>query len=624
LVDGLPAKRYRIFMASSPLIQLNNISLTFGENSVFSNVNLVVDRADRIALVGRNGCGKSTLMKVLAGLVETDSGSRIMSPGTNLSYMEQDPDMRNFSTLGDYASSSLTSHETYKLEAFSSGLKLNLDSPVVSASGGEKRRASLAKLLAEEPEIMLLDEPTNHLDIEAIFWLEAELKRVKSAFILISHDRTFLSALSKSTVWIDRGETRRQNKSFGAFEDWRDRLWEEEDIARHKLNQKIKTEARWAVEGISGRRKRNMGRVRALKSLRSDRSSQIIRQDVASMVLETNTKSGRQTIVANKISKSFEDNQIITDFSLKVGSGDKIAIVGPNGAGKTTLLNLLTGQMKPDKGTVKLGTNLRTAIFDQNREVLNLDSTLWESLTDSSETEVIGKGDFVNVRGTPKHVVGYLKDFLFSEDQLRSPVSSLSGGEKARLMLARIMAKESNLLVLDEPTNDLDIETLDLLQELIADYEGTVLLVSHDRDFIDRVATTTIAIRENEAVVYAGGWTDYLIQSGNQPPSERLENKKISKVKNINSSKSKKEKLEGLTFTEAHRLKKLPDNIEKIENEISKLTELLSDPGLFSKDFKKFSKFSLGLVERQKALSELEEEWLSLEEKNSKGSDAYN
>ena len=609
-------------MASSPLIQLNNISLTFGENPLFSNVNLVVDRADRIALVGRNGCGKSTLMKVLAGSVEADSGSRIMSPGTNLSYMEQDPDMRNFSTLGDYASSSLTSHETYKLEAFSSGLKLNLDSPVVSASGGEKRRASLAKLLAEEPEVMLLDEPTNHLDIEAIFWLEAELKRVKSAFILISHDRTFLSALSKSTVWIDRGETRRQNKSFGAFEDWRDRLWEEEDVARHKLNQKIKTEARWAVEGISGRRKRNMGRVRALKSLRSDRSSQIIRQDVASMVLETNTKSGRQTIVANKISKSFENNQIITDFSLKVGSGDKIAIVGPNGAGKTTLLNLLTGQMKPDKGTVKLGTNLRTAVFDQNREVLNLDSTLWESLTDSSETEVIGKGDFVNVRGTPKHVVGYLKDFLFSEDQLRSPVSSLSGGEKARLMLARIMAKESNLLVLDEPTNDLDIETLDLLQELIADYEGTVLLVSHDRDFIDRVATTTIAIRENEAVVYAGGWTDYLIQSGNQPSSERLEDKKILKVKNINSSKSKKEKLEGLTFTEVHRLKTLPDNIEKIENEINKLTELLSDPGLFSKDFKKFSKFSLGLVERQKTLSELEEEWLNLEEKNSKGSDA--
>jgi ATP-binding cassette subfamily F protein uup len=602
-------------MASSPLIQLNNISLTFGQNPLFSNVNLVVDRADRIALVGRNGCGKSTLMKVLAGSVEADFGSRIMSPGTNLSYMEQDPDMRNFSTLGDYASSSLTSHETYKLEAFSSGLKLNLDSPVVSASGGEKRRASLAKLLAEEPEVMLLDEPTNHLDIEAISWLEAELKRVKSAFILISHDRTFLSALSKSTVWIDRGETRRQNKSFGAFEDWRDRLWEEEDVARHKLNQKIKTEARWAVEGISGRRKRNMGRVRALKLLRSDRSSQITRQDVASMVLETNTKSGRQTIVANKISKSFENNQIITDFSLKVGSGDKIAIVGPNGAGKTTLLNLLTGQIKPDKGTVKLGTNLRTAIFDQNREVLNLNSTLWESLTDSSETEVIGKGDFVNVRGTPKHVVGYLKDFLFSEDQLRSPVSSLSGGEKARLMLARIMAKESNLLVLDEPTNDLDIETLDLLQELIADYEGTVLLVSHDRDFIDRVATTTIAIRENEAVVYAGGWTDYLIQSGNQPSSERLEDKKILKVKNINSSKSKKQKLEGLTFTEAHRLKTLPDNIEKIENEISKLTELLSDPGLFSKDFKKFSKFSLGLVERQKALSELEEEWLNLEEK---------
>ncbi len=589
---------------------------------MFSNVNLVVNRADRIALVGRNGCGKSTLMKVLAGLLEADSGSRIMSPGTNLSYMEQDPDMRKFSTLGDYASSSLTSNETYKLEAFSNGLKLNLSSPVVSASGGEKRRASLAKLLAEEPEIMLLDEPTNHLDIEAIFWLEAELRRVKSAFIMISHDRAFLRALSKSTVWIDRGETRRQNKSFEAFEDWRDRLWEEEDLARHKLDQKIKTEARWAVEGISGRRKRNMGRVRALKSLRSDRSSQIIRQDVASMVLEANTKSGKQTIVANKISKSFKSNQIITDFSLKVASGDKIAIVGPNGAGKTTLLNLLTGKIKPDKGTVKLGTNLLTVIFDQNREVLNLDSTLWESLTDSSETEVIGKGDFVNVRGTPKHVVGYLKDFLFSENQLRSPVSSLSGGEKARLVLARIMAKESNLLVLDEPTNDLDIETLDLLQELIAEYDGTVLLVSHDRDFIDRVATTTIAINKNEVVVYAGGWTDYLAQVGNQLPSEESEQKKIVKVKNINNLKPKKERLEGLTFTQAHRLKALPENIEKIENEIIKLTELLSDPGLFLKDSKKFSKLSLCLVERQELLSKLEDEWLNLEEKNSKGSDA--
>ncbi|MBT4776800.1 MAG: ABC-F family ATP-binding cassette domain-containing protein [Rhodobacteraceae bacterium] len=611
-------------MASSPLIQLNNISLTFGENSVFSNVNLVVNRADRIALVGRNGCGKSTLMKVLAGLLEADSGSRIMSPGTNLSYMEQDPDMRKFSTLGDYASSSLTSNETYKLEAFSNGLKLNLSSPVVSASGGEKRRASLAKLLAEEPEIMLLDEPTNHLDIEAIFWLEAELRRVKSAFIMISHDRAFLRALSKSTIWIDRGETRRQNKSFEAFEDWRDRLWEEEDLARHKLDQKIKTEARWAVEGISGRRKRNMGRVRALKSLRSDRSSQIIRQDVASMVLEANTKSGKQTIVANKISKSFKSNQIITNFSLKVASGDKIAIVGPNGAGKTTLLNLLTGKIKPDKGTVKLGTNVLTAIFDQNREVLNLNSTLWESLTDSSETEVIGKGDFVNVRGTPKHVVGYLKDFLFSENQLRSPVSSLSGGEKARLVLARIMAKESNLLVLDEPTNDLDIETLDLLQELIAEYDGTVLLVSHDRDFIDRVATTTIAINKNEVVVYAGGWTDYLAQVGNQLASEESEQKKIVKVKNINNLKLKKERLEGLTFTQAHRLKALPENIEKIENEIIKLTELLSDPDLFLKDSKKFSKLSLYLVERQELLSELEDEWLNLEEKNSKGSDAKN
>ena len=607
-------------MTLTPLIQLNGIGLSFGGKKLFSNLDLIVNPNDRIALVGKNGSGKSTLMKVLAGLIETDLGSRISSPNIKVSYMEQDPDLNNFDTLGEYAHSKLSGGEAYKVDAFSRGLKLNLHSPVSSSSGGEKRRVSIAKLLAEQPEVMLLDEPTNHLDINAITWLEEELKKLNTAFIIISHDRKFLSSLSTSTVWIDDGKTRRHSKSFSSFEDWRDQIWAEEDAARHKLKRKILAETRWAIEGISGRRKRNMGRVRALKTLKEKFSNQGIRKNIELINFEPAEISGKQTIVANKITKSFSNTNIISNFSIKVGRGERIAIIGPNGAGKTTLLKLLVGELSPDQGTVKLGTNLKIAIFDQNREILNSESTLWESLTNSSETEVIGKGDYVSVRGETRHVVGYLKDFLFDESQFRSPVSSLSGGEKARLILAKIMAKDSNLLVLDEPTNDLDIETLDLLQELIADYQGTVLLVSHDRDFIDRISTSTIAIEEGSAIVYAGGWSDYLSQKKGSQKRETLEQRKVklsNKKTKIKSKKSVNTKNESLTFTQQHRLKSLPKEIRKIELEIKRLTELLSDMGLFERDEKKFLILSEGLVERQRNLSILEEEWLILEEKNS-------
>ncbi len=607
-------------MTLTPLIQLNGIGLSFGGKPLFSNLDLIVNPNDRIALVGKNGSGKSTLMKVLAGLIETDLGSRVSSPNIKVSYMEQDPDLNNFDTLGEYAHSKLSGAEAYKVDAFSRGLKLNLHSSVASSSGGEKRRVSIAKLLAEQPEVMLLDEPTNHLDINAITWLEEELKKLNTAFIIISHDRKFLSSLSTSTVWIDDGKTRRHSKSFSSFEDWRDQIWAEEDAARHKLKRKILAETRWAIEGISGRRKRNMGRVRALKTLKEKFSNQGIRKNIELINFEPSEISGKQTIVANKITKSFSNTNIISNFSIKVGRGERIAIIGPNGAGKTTLLKLLVGELSPDQGTVKLGTNLKIAIFDQNREILNSESTLWESLTNSSETEVIGKGDYVSVRGETRHVVGYLKDFLFDESQFRSPVSSLSGGEKARLILAKIMAKDSNLLVLDEPTNDLDIETLDLLQELIADYQGTVLLVSHDRDFIDRISTSTIAIEEGSAIVYAGGWSDYLSQKKGSQKRETLEQRKVklsNKKTKIKSKKSVNTKNESLTFTQQHRLKSLPKEIRKIELEIKRLTELLSDMSLFERDEKKFLILSEGLVERQRNLSILEEEWLILEEKNS-------
>ena len=602
-------------MARAPLLQLSDISLTYGGDPVFSDLGLVVQAGDRVALVGRNGSGKSTLMKVMGGLVEPDTGGRVLSPGVSTGYMQQDPDLSGFATLGDFALSDLDPSEEYKILSAAEGLKLNLDADVDAASGGERRRAALAKLLAEAPELMLLDEPTNHLDIEAIAWLEDHLSTTRAAYILISHDRAFLRALTRATLWIDRGQVRRQEQGFDGFEEWRDKLWEEEDQQRHKLNRKIKAEARWAVEGISARRKRNQGRVRALQDLRAERAGQIKRQGAAAMELSAGTKSGRQVFVLDGVAKSFDNKVIVKDFSIKVNRGDRIALVGPNGAGKTTLLKLMTGEVAPDAGSVKTGTNLEMAVFDQNRDALNPEDTLWGALTEDPATRVRGMGDHISVRGTPKHVVGYLKDFLFDEAQARAQIKALSGGEKARLLLARIMARESNLLILDEPTNDLDIETLDLLQELISDYDGTVILVSHDRDFLDRVASTTVALKDGRATVYAGGWSDYQAQAKEGGGDVVLSDApaKSRRAKGREAAEAKKD--QGLSFTEKHRLEALPDEIARLEAEIAKLTEVMSDPELFTKEPAKFAKVSDALVARNMALQEAEEEWLMLEEK---------
>ncbi|MEP3686147.1 MAG: ATP-binding cassette domain-containing protein [Sulfitobacter dubius] len=600
-------------MARAPLLQLTDISLTFGGDPVFEDLSLVVQTGDRLALVGRNGSGKSTLMKVMAGLVEPDSGAVIAGPGVSVGYMEQEPDLSGFETLGDFAAHGLDPGEMYKVERAGEGLKFDPARPVATASGGERRRAALARLMAEEPELMLLDEPTNHLDIEAIAWLESELKGTRTAFVIISHDRAFLRNLTRATLWIDRGAVRRQEIGFEGFEAWRDQIWEEEDMQRHKLNRKIKAEARWAVEGISARRKRNQGRVRALQDLRAERSAQITRQGTAAMALEAGPKSGRKVIEATGIAKKFGDKQILRDFSITVQRGDRIALVGPNGVGKTTLLNMMIGKEQPDTGEIKLGTNLELALFDQARAQLDGNMTLWESLTGDPDMRVSGKADQVLVRGQPKHVVGYLKEFLFDEAQARAPVRSLSGGEKARLLLAKIMARSSNLLVLDEPTNDLDVETLDLMQELLSTYDGTVLLVSHDRDFLDRVAATTIAMEgDGRATVYAGGWTDYLAQRGQDDFSESVVKSKPGKAE---PKAEKKSSASGLSFTEKHRLEALPGEIERLEAEIGKLEELLSDAELFTREPVKFQKATDALVQRHEKLSDAEEEWMALEEK---------
>jgi len=604
-------------MAPTPLLQLSDIALTYGGDPLFAGLDLVIQPGDRLALVGRNGSGKSTLMKIMAGLVQADSGGRVLTPGTQVGYMEQDPDFSGFATLGDYAMQTLDPSEAYRVEIAAEGLGFDPSVDAQTASGGERRRAALARLLAEAPDLMLLDEPTNHLDIQSIGWLEQRLRETRAGFVLISHDRAFLNALSRAMLWVDRGQVRRLEQGFAAFEEWRDKTWADEDDARHKLNRKIKHEAKWAVEGISARRKRNQGRVRALQDLRAERASQIRRQGTAAMAFEAGPQSGKLVVEAVDIAKNFDGVPILQDFSLKVLRGDRVAFVGPNGVGKTTLLNILTGAMTPDSGTIRLGTNLDMAVFDQTRARLDPNASLWENLTGDPLMRVSGQADQVMVRGNPKHVVGYLKEFLFDEAQARAPVRSLSGGERARLLLARIMARESNLLVLDEPTNDLDVETLDLLQDLLGDYPGTVLLVSHDRDFIDRVATTTLAFEgQGRVTAYAGGWSDYQAQRRDAAGQPGTPAKTAVKSAARSAPVPKAAPASGLTFSEKKRLADLPAQIARLEAEIGKLSELLSDANLYTREPVKAAKATEMLGQRQAALTAAEEEWLDLEDRD--------
>lgn len=601
-------------MAQPPIMTLTDIALTFGGDPLFDGLSLAVHPGERIALVGRNGSGKSTLLKLMAGQIKPDSGSIFIQPGQHIAMMAQDPDFGDAASLADWVRAGLHDDEFYRADIALDGVKLNGDIAPAAASGGERRRAALARLLAQDADLMLLDEPTNHLDIEMIGWLESELASTQKAFVLISHDRAFLRALTRTTLWVDRGQVRRQDKGFAQFEEWRDKVFEDEDMQRHKLNRLIKAEGRWAVEGISARRKRNMGRVRRLADLRAERSAQIRRAGVAAMEFEAAPKSGALVVDAKSISKSYGTRCLVRDLTLRIQRTERIALVGPNGAGKTTLLNMLTGALQPDSGTIKLGSNLVPAVFDQNRAQLDQKQTLWTALTEDPVIGGAGRNDQILVRGTPRHVVGYLKDFLFAEEQMRSPVSALSGGERARLLLARLMAQPSNLLILDEPTNDLDVETLDLLQELIDDYDGTVLLVSHDRDFIDRIATTTLVLDGTGTVtVYAGGYSDYLAQRSAAESAPAV----MAKKPTATPKPAPQPQRAGLSFTESHRLKVLPDEMASMEADITRLIELLATPDLYTKDPARFAKATEALSDRQAKLAAAEEEWLHLEEKAS-------
>ena len=592
---------------AAPILFLEDIHLTFGGTPLLEGASMAVHPGDKICLVGRNGSGKSTLMKIAAGLVEADKGERFVQPGTTFHYLPQEPDLAGFETVEAYIEAGLgPQDELHVALSMAEELGLSPQAKTNDLSGGETRRAALVRALAPQPDILFLDEPTNHLDLPIIEWLENKLHQIRSALVLISHDRRFLENLSKETVWMDRGQSRRLNKGFAHFEDWRDEVLEQEELDSHKLSRKIVREEHWITHGVSGRRKRNMRRVKELAGLRQTKASERKVAGGVNITMAEGETSGKLVAKLFGISKSYGERKIVDDLSTIISRGARVGIVGPNGSGKTTLIKMITGELEPDSGKVKLGVNLETLLIDQKREMLDPNWTLKDAMTD-------GRGDTVVIGEETKYVYSYMKDFLFLPEQARTPIHALSGGERGRLMLARGLRTPSNFLVLDEPTNDLDLETLDLLQEFLADYPGTVLLVSHDRDFLDRVCTSVITSEGNGIwQEYAGGYSDMLAQRGSAPKAEQQKAKPKSKAKPKQEVKPK-EASNKLSAKQQHALKTLPKEIERLEFEIEKLQKALAKPGLYDEDPKKFNAWAGELGKREELLSEKETEWLELE-----------
>jgi ATP-binding cassette subfamily F protein uup len=594
-----------------PLLLLKDISLTFGSTPLLAGAELSIGPAERLCLVGRNGSGKSTLLKIAAGLVESDDGCRFVEPSVTIRYLPQAPDLSGFATTGDFVEAGLApGDDPHRARYLLESLGLTGKEEPARLSGGESRRAALARVLAPEPDVLLLDEPTNHLDVVAIEGLEAALETTRSAMVLISHDRRFLESLSQATVWLDRGSTRRLDKGFAAFEAWRDAILEEEEIERHKLERRIVQEEHWLRYGVSARRKRNQRRLEALLELREQRKRGRQNRAQADMKLSVQEvkETGKKVIEARGIAKSYGDLKVIRDFSIKIARGDRVGIVGPNGAGKTTLINLLTGTLLPDTGSVQFGTNIVVATLDQGRQSLEPDASVAATLTG-------GRGDAVIIGGESRHVIGYMKDFLFKPEQAHTPVKALSGGEHGRLLLARALAHPSNLIVLDEPTNDLDLETLDLLQEMLASYPGTLLLVSHDRDFLDRTVTSVIAFEgDGTWIEYAGGYSDMVAQRGHGVGALQHDKRAISgAVRPAPPLRSGPEPRKRLSFAEQHALKKLPSRIAALNDEVRRLEHLLADPEFYSRDRTAFAAAGAELANAQAELAAAEEDWFRLE-----------
>jgi ATP-binding cassette subfamily F protein uup len=587
---------------AAPILSFEDLGLIQGEGWLFRGLDIYVGQRDRLALIGRNGIGKTTLLKCLASLIDTDEGKRTIVPGTHVVLLEQDPAMGGFDTLSDWVTGGDDAPEAHEAAAIADQLGVDLSRPVGTASGGERRRAAITRALAQNPAVLLLDEPTNHLDLGAIEWLEDWLKRFTGAFIVISHDRTFLARLTRSCLWLDRGQMRRAEIGFGGFDAWTERVYDEEARAAEKLDVKLKLELHWLQRGVTARRRRNQGRLTKLHEMRAQRAAMLGSAGIAKLSLAKDNVRSKTVIDADRVGKSYGDRPIIRDFSLRVQRGDRIGIVGPNGAGKTTLLKLLTGEIGPDTGTVTLAKSLSGIVIDQQRKLMDPQKTVREVL--------VNGGDWIDVRGHKKHLKGYLKEFLFDPAIADAPIGSLSGGERSRLLLAREFAREANLLVLDEPTNDLDLETLDLLQEVIADYEGTVLIVSHDRDFLDRTVTITLGLDGSGKVdVVAGGYEDWIRKryddhrrspAGKAPAPAPVAKPKAHAAK--------------LSYKDQRDYDRLPGEIEKLQAQIAADEQTLSDPDLYVRDPTRFAELTARIARHRADIEAAELRWLEVAE----------
>ena len=592
-----------------PILALRGATLTFGGEALFRDVELALQPGARACLVGRNGSGKSTLMKVLAGLVELDAGERYVEPGLTIGYLPQDVPMPTEGTVLEFvAAGSGTPAPRHAIEEVLALVGIDGARSTTGLSGGESRRAAMARALLGDPDVLLLDEPTNHLDLPTILWLEKTLASRRQAVLTISHDRRFLSNVTRQTFWVWRRTVLANNAGYGDWEAWTERVLADEDAAARKLDQKLKAEARWLERGVTARRRRNQGRLAKLTAMRAERRALLTgSQNLEAMVAATGPVASRLVIDAEHLSKRFGDRAIVRDFSTRILRGDRIGVIGPNGAGKTTLLKLLTGRLAPDGGTVKLAPTLAVAYFDQTRETLDPEATLWRTLTP-------GGGDSVDVRGHMRHVVAYLRDFMFDENQAKSPVSTLSGGEKNRLLLARTLARPADLMVLDEPTNDLDADTLDMLQEMLDDYEGTLIVVSHDRDFLDRTVTSTIAVEgDGDVAEYAGGYEDYVRARGAAATVARARAAAARPAKTEPARPMATAGVGRLSFNEQRELDSLPAAIAGLEDARAKLEAALADPAVWAKDATRAAATAKTLEDVRASIARSEERWLDLE-----------
>ncbi len=592
---------------AAPILAFEGLGLVQGSGWLFRNLDIHIGPRDRLALIGRNGAGKTTLLKLLGGSVVADEGRRVIVPGTRVVILEQEPDLRGFATLRDYVMAGDDAPVNYEADSIADQLGIDLSREAASASGGERRRAAIVRALSQDPDVLLLDEPTNHLDIGAIEWIEEWLKRFRGAFVVISHDRTFLTRLTKQTLWLDRGAIRRAEVGFGGFEAWTEQVYAEEQRQAEKLDARLKLEEHWLLRGVTGRRKRNQGRLTKLHEMRAERASMIGPQGSANLTTSSDDSKTKVVIDAKNVTKTYGDRTIIGDLTLRVTRGDRIGIVGRNGAGKSTLLKLLTGEIQPDSGSIKLAQTLDAVVIDQQRSLMAPEKTVREVVVDG--------GEWIDVLGVRKHIHGYLKDFLFDPNMVDAKIGSLSGGERSRLLLAREFAKPSNLLVLDEPTNDLDLETLDLLQEVIGDYDGTVLIVSHDRDFLDRTVTITLGLDGSGTVdVVAGGYEDWEKRRASTTTGKRASKKVAATAPPAAAPRAK------LTYKDQRDYELLPKRIEELDKQMASDAVKLAKPDLYMRDHATFAKLTKAIETARAEKEAAELRWLELAEQVEGGS----